>query len=174
MEGIFQSYIHLFKDLGIGTYEALRNGDTSVYKKLWKEYGKKGDIRHSNVLQGLYDLLLSTLFITLIRMMFFDDPEVTGISYKKQLQNADSMFQNLYWIADQSTQDFSVLRLLDQGLFTWEVPSFNILQTTARNFLRAAGDDDLNIAEAALSGTVNSVGMFKPLRPAVRKLTEES
>ena len=38
----------------------------------------------------------------------------------------------------------------------------------------AAGDDDLNIAEAALSGTVNSVGMFKPLRPAVRKLTEES
>ena len=29
-------------------------------------------------------------------MMFFDDPEVTGISYKKQLQNADSMFQNLY------------------------------------------------------------------------------
>lgn len=32
MEGIFQSYIHLFKDLGIGTYEALRNGDTSVYK----------------------------------------------------------------------------------------------------------------------------------------------
>ena len=106
--------------------------------------------------------------------MFFDDPEVTGISYKKQLQNAGSMFQNLYWIADQSTQDFSVLRLLDQGLFTWEVPSFNILQTTARNFLRAAGDDDLNIAEAALSGTVNSVGMFKPLRPAVRKLTEES
>lgn len=174
MEGIFQSYIHLFKDLGIGTYEALRNGDTSVYKKLWKDYGKKGDIRHSNVLQGLYDLLLSTLFITLIRMMFFDDPEVTGISYKKQLQNAGSMFQNLYWIADQSTQDFSVLRLLDQGLFTWEVPSFNILQTTARNFLRAAGDDDLNIAEAALSGTVNSVGMFKPLRPAVRKLTEES
>ena len=174
MEGIFQSYIHLFKDLGIGTYEALRNGDTSVYKKLWKDYGKKGDIRHSNVLQGLYDLLLSTLFITLIRMMFFDDPEVTRISYKKQLQNAGSMFQNLYWIADQSTQDFSVLRLLDQGLFTWEVPSFNILQTTARNFLRAAGDDDLNIAEAALSGTVNSVGMFKPLRPAVRKLTEES
>lgn len=33
MEGIIQSYLHLIKDIGIGTKEALRNGDTTVFKK---------------------------------------------------------------------------------------------------------------------------------------------
>lgn len=173
MEGIFQSYVHLFKDLGIGSYEALRNGNTKILKKLWNEYGKRGDIRHSNLLQGLYDLLISTLFITLIRMLFFDDPEMTGISYNKQLKESSSIFQNLYWVANQSTQDFSILRLIDQGLLTWEIPSFNIIQNSVMNFWRALGDDDLTLAEAALSGTVKSVGMFKPLRPGVEKMLEE-
>lgn len=55
----------------------------------------------------------------------------------------------------------------------WEIPSFNIIQSTARNFFRAAGDDNLNIAEAALSGTVNSVGMFRWARPYVENMLED-
>lgn len=40
-----------------------------------------------------------------------------------------------------------------------------IPQNWARNFMRAAGDDDLSLTEAMLQGTVNSVGLLKPLRP---------
>jgi hypothetical protein len=34
MEGIFQSYMHLFHDLGVGTYEALKGDGTDTLKKL--------------------------------------------------------------------------------------------------------------------------------------------
>lgn len=164
MEGIIQSYLHLIKDIGIGTKEALRNGDTTVFKKIWKEYGKKGDIRHSNVLQGLWDLLIAYLIMTMVRAMFFNDPEVTGISYDSQLRNADFGVQNMYYILNQATGDFSFIALLKQGI-KWDIPMITIPQNWARNFMRAAGDDDLSLTEFMLQGTVNSVGLLKPLRP---------
>lgn len=173
MEGIINSYANLFKDLGVGTYDAFRGKGTDEFKKLWKEYGKKGDIRHSNMLQGLYDLLLSTMFIRLLRMWFFDDPTVTGVSYDSQLKQAGGMFQNMYWMADQATQDFSLYNLITNGIFTWEFPTFGIFSNMSRKFMKAAGDDDLNISEALLSGTVNSIGMFRPIRPTVNAMLDQ-
>lgn len=96
MEGIANSMFNLIKDLGMGSWQAVRNGDTSTFKKIWREYGKKGDIRHSNLLQGLNDLLIATIIMSIIRMACFDDPEVTGVSYNKQLKNSSAMFQNMY------------------------------------------------------------------------------
>lgn len=96
MEGIFQSYTNLIKELCVGTKEFIKGDGTETFKRLWREYGKKGDIRHSNLLEGLYDLLLSSLFMTLLNILFLDDPESTGISYKKQLKNKSSIAQNLY------------------------------------------------------------------------------
>ena len=164
MEGIIQSYLHLIKELGIGTKEALRNGDTTVFKTIWKEYGKKGDIRHSNVLQGLWDLLVAYIIMSIVRAIFFNDPEVTGVSYDQQLKNASFGVQNTYYILNQATGDFSFVALLKQGI-KWDIPMLTIPQNWARNFMRAAGDDDLSLTESLLQGTINSVGFLKPARP---------
>jgi hypothetical protein len=53
MEGIFQSYVHLAKSLGVGTMNYFKNGDSEIFKIIYKEYIKSGDIRHSNLLQGI-------------------------------------------------------------------------------------------------------------------------
>jgi hypothetical protein len=34
MEGILQSYMHLFHDLGVGSYKALKGDGTDMLKKL--------------------------------------------------------------------------------------------------------------------------------------------
>lgn len=172
MEGIVQSYCNLMKELWIGTPKALR-GDMSSFKQIWREYVKKGDIRHSNLMQGLWDLAMSALFMALLRAILFDDPEVTGVSYESQLEQSGAGIQNLYWVAKSASQDFNILTSMKSLLFEWEAPSFNIIQNTAQNFWRAAGDDDLNIAEAALSGTVESVGMFRWARPYVADMLED-
>jgi hypothetical protein len=53
MEGIFQSYVHLFKSLHLGTIDYFKKGDSEIFKIIYKEYIKSGDIRHSNMLQGI-------------------------------------------------------------------------------------------------------------------------
>lgn len=173
MEGIFQSYVNLLRDVGVGSYEALTGKGLDTLKKVRREYLKKGDIRHSNMWQGLYDLLISTLFLSLLRAIFFEDPEVTGISYDQQMKQKSEGFQNFFWVTKSATQDFNIFTSMNSLFLNWEIPSFNIIQSTARNFFRAAGDDNLNIAEAALSGTVNSVGMFRWARPYVENMLED-
>lgn len=96
MEGIFQSYVNLLRDVGVGSYEALTGKGLDTLKKVRREYLKKGDIRHSNMWQGLYDLLISTLFLSLLRAIFFEDPEVTGISYDQQMKQKSEGFQNFF------------------------------------------------------------------------------
>lgn len=167
MEGIFQSYMHLFHDLGIGTYEALKGDGTDTLKKLWKEYGKKGDIRHSNMLQGLWDLLLGIIMPWLLMMVLFDDPEESGKSIKKQKGEMGVLGQNAYYIADTALKDFNIFSAMTRFFFEWEAPSFSILQNSFRQFWSAFGDEDLTLAEEFLKGATRSVGAFKFWRPVV-------
>lgn len=173
MEGIFQSYLNLIKELYTGTKEFIKGDGTETFKRLWREYGKKGDIRHSNLLEGLYDLLLTSFFMALLNMLFLDDPESTGISYKEQLKDKSSIAQNLYWAADGAMRDFSIINAIDQFVFTWEIPSWNILQSSVKRFFNSFGDEDLTLLEEAINGTVNSVGAFKIVRPIVEDWIEE-
>ncbi|MEG0773615.1 MAG: hypothetical protein RR409_09815 [Clostridium sp.] len=74
------------------------------------------------------------MILAIFRIIFFNDPEVTGISYKKQLEQASSLKQNLYSIIDNATRDFDIYNVVRQGLFVWESPSFSILQNTVKTF----------------------------------------
>ena len=175
MEGIVQSYLHLFKEIGIGSWQLLKDPEQAkqTFTKLFNEYVKKGDIRHSNLLQGMWDLLISHLFMVLIRFLFMDDPEMTGISYDEQLKQKSAFAQNMYWVAKSASSDLDIVSSFKQLFFEWEVPSFNILQNSVLKFCRSFGDDDLTLAQELVSGTVNSVGMFKPVRPAVNDWLED-
>lgn len=173
IEGIFQSYMNLFKELGIGTWDALSGKNTDAFKRIWREYGKKGHIRHSNLLQGLWDVLIANFFIALIRMMFYNDPEVVGLSYEQQIEQSSALSQHLYSIADQATRDFDAIALIKDGIFTWNITSFDILKRAGRTWWKNLGDDDLSLAEATLSSAVETTGALKPIRPYVKEWKEE-
>ena len=175
MEGIVQSYLHLFKEIGVGSWQLLKDPEQAkqTFSKLFKEYVKKGDIRHSNILQGMWDLLIAHLFMVLIRFIFMDDPEVTGVSYEQQLKQKSAISQNMYWVAKSASSDLDIISSFKQLFFEWEAPSFNILQHSVIKFCKSFGDDDLTLAQELVSGTVNTVGMFKPIRPVVNDWLDE-
>lgn len=172
MEGVFQSYMHLFHDLGVGSYKALKGEGTEMLQKLWKEYGKPGDIRHSNMLQGLWDLLIGLMLPWLLKIALFDDEEESGMSIKEQKKDMSIWGQNAYYIADQALRDFNIFSSLYKFAFEWEAPSFSILQNSFRQFWTAFGDEDLTLAEEFLKGTTRSVGAFRFWRPIVDDMIE--
>lgn len=53
MEGVFNSIVHLCTSLTKGSISAIKDGDTELLKEIYNQYIKKGDIRHSNLLQAL-------------------------------------------------------------------------------------------------------------------------
>lgn len=172
MEGILQSYMHLFHDLSVGSYKALKGDGTDMLKQVWKEYGKKGDIRHSNMLQGLWDLLIGIMMPWLLTVILFDDPEKSGKSIKKQKGEMSVLGQNAYYIADAALKDFNIFSAMTKFAFEWEAPSFSILQNSFRQFWTAFGDEDLTLAEEFLKGTTRSVGAFRFWRPVVDDMIE--
>ena len=87
MEGICQSYMHLFRELGITSLEALQGKNAGErLRKVWNEYAKSGHIRHANFLRLWADLFIGFLLMYLIRLAFLDDPEMLGMSNKSKIQ----------------------------------------------------------------------------------------
>ena len=172
LEGIVQSYVNLIKELSGGTIDLIKGNGAEAFKRIYKEYIKSGDIRHSNLLEGLYDLMIGILFPVLLKVAVFDDPEKTGISYRQQYRNLDAQNKWLYTIGVATFSNFNIFATLYQGFFVWEIPSFTILLQAIKNFFNAFGDDDLNLAEEALIGTVNSVGAFRVFKPIVEEFTD--
>lgn len=167
IEGIFQSYMNLLKDLGFNTWNSVTGKNPATWNKLWKDYFTRGNIRNSNLIQAWIDLLIGSMIMALLRILFFDDPEITGINYDKQLKQSSSLVQNLFNVVDGATSDFDIYNVCRQAIFVWESPTYGILQRTVQNFWRNFGDDDLNLAQATLISGVNSVGALRPLRPVV-------
>lgn len=172
IEGVVQSYIHLIKELCGGTTDLIKGRGTEAFKQIYKEYIKSGHIRHSNFLEGLYDLFIGILFPMLLRVAVFDNPEETGVSYKQQYREWSAGAKWLYSIGLNIATNFNIFANLYNGFFVWEIPSLNIILQFFKNFFSAFGDDDLNLAEEALVGTVNSVGAFRVFRPIVEEFTE--
>ena len=106
--------------------------------------------------------------------MFLDDPEVSGVSYKGQIESMDGVSQSMYWLADNACRDFQILDNIQQGFFNWDITSFSILERAYKSFWKSAGDDDLNIAEGVLFGTVDSFGVLRPFRPWIKDLRTEA
>lgn len=172
MEGIFQSYVHLFKNLGIGTVDYFKKGDSEIFKIIYKEYIKSGDIRHSNMLQGIWDLFVSVIFIKLLYFIMLDDPEKCGISHKTQIRKESVWTQNFLLTMRNASADFNVLTSMSNLFLNWDIPSFNIIQNAGRQFLGAFGDEDLNFFKELAKGTTRSIGAFKIWRPIVDETIE--
>lgn len=174
VEGILQSYGNLMKDVLGATGSAIKGDGTEGFKKLYKEYFKKGHIRHSNLLQLWADIFWGYLFMLIIRLLFFDDPEVTGLSYKKQLEDADVVSQNLYWIADNASRDFQIVDNFKQGFLNWDITTGSIFKRAFQSFWKSAGDDDLSIGEGVTFGAVDAIGFLRPFRPVVKDARKEA
>lgn len=172
MEGIFQSYVHLGKSLCIGTANYFKNGDSEIFKQLYKEYFKSGDIRHSNLLQGIWDLFISLLFIRLLYMAMLEDPEKSGVSYATQIKRTDPGTRIFLITMTNATADFNVLTSMSNLFLEWDIPSFNIVQNGFRQFMGAFGDEDLTFMEELAKGTTRSIGAFKVWRPFIDPILE--
>lgn len=176
IEGIFQSYGNLFKDMfniTRGVFDKSKHSKEG-FRKIFNEYIKKGHIRHSNILQLWIDAFWGYIFMYLMRLLFFDNPEVTGLSYKQQLDEKSAVEQGLYWIADNASRDFQILDNIQQGFFNWDIMSFSILERSFKTFFKSAGDEDLSLAEGIIFGSVDSFGVFRPFRPVVKELRKEA
>ena len=172
VEGIVNSYWNLLTETVKAGKLYFYDGDLESKQKakeivqtIKEQYGKRGDIRHSNVLQGLYDLWISIGLMWLIRLIFFDDPAISGESYKTQLKNSDPLFKLGYSILTQATSDFNIGSLLYNQVFEWRMPSLSIIQNTGKSFWRALGDDSLTWYEGLGKGVISSAGIFKPFKP---------
>ena len=52
--------------------------------------------------------------------------------------------------------------------------TFSILDRSARSMLKSWGDEDLNLFQKTVFGTVNTFGVFRPWRPYVAEMTKEA
>lgn len=166
-EGIFQSYWNLITEVAGNSYKAVSGKGETNWKTLWKDYATRGNIRNSNLIQPWIDLMIASWIVAIFRMIFFDDPEVTGISYEQQQKQAPALTQNLMRIVSGATQDFNLLQIARQGMFEWESPSISILNNTVRNIYRNMGDDNLNFAEATLCSVGENLAILRPIRPYI-------
>lgn len=173
IEGIVQSYFNLLKELCGGTVDLFKGNGTEAFKRIYREYIKSGDIRHSNFFEGLWDLLIGIIFPILLRSAVFDDPEEVGKSYKQQYAELSVAQKWMYNIGLNIFSNFNIFANLYNGFFVWEIPSLTIILQFFKNFFSAFGDDDLTLTEEALVGTVNSVGAFRIFRPIVEEFTED-
>lgn len=168
IEGIIQSYWNLMKELGLWSWETVVQGKkTDRLARLRHDYTEKGNIRRSNFIQGLYDLLIGNFFMYLMNILFFDDPEISGKTYKEQYRDAGRFAEWLISTSDQATRDFDIINLINEGIFTWNSQSIGILDRVVTSFWKNLGDEDLSFAEGVTISTVQSVGFLKPLRPIV-------
>lgn len=111
--------------------------------------------------------------MALLRMIFFKDPEMIGLSYEKQLMTKSAAFQNMYYIANQASQDFNIANTLVNGLFTWDIPALNIWMNASRNLWSTMNDDDLTMLEKFIVAPTKSFGIFKPFRPYAEALVRD-
>lgn len=181
VEGIVNSYWNLLTDFAKVGKLYFYDGDVESKNKakqllstMKDQYGKRGHIRNSNLLQGLWDLWISIGLMWLFRIIFFDDPETTGESYKSQLKDSTPLFQLSYSLLSQATSDFNVAVLMYNQLFDWRMPAVSIIQNTGKSFWRALGDEDLTWYEGLEEATVNSLGILKPIRPFANTYFEEA
>lgn len=173
MEGIFQTYQQLFKDIYTNVKQMISKDPELNTTDLWRKYIKSNDIEAANFKASLYDLTMFLFFAKLLQIMLLDDPEESGIKYKDQIADRSWWFRNGIDLVNRSLDDMGVINAVTNGLLNWNPPFLSILQNSIRSYAVAFKLEDVNFAEAALLGTVNTFGMFRPFRQDINNAIKE-
>lgn len=173
MEGIFQTYQQLFKDVYTNVKQMVSKDPELSTTDLWRKYIKSNDIEAANFKASLYDLTMFLFFAKLLQIMLLDDPEESGIKYKDQIADRSWWFRNGIDLVNRSLDDMGVINAVTNGLLNWNPPFLSILQNSIRSYAAAFKLEDVNFAEAALLGTVNTFGMFRPFRQDINNAIKE-
>lgn len=173
MEGIFQTYQQLFKDVYTNVKQMISKDPELSTTDLWRKYIKSNDIEAANFKASLYDLTMFLFFAKLLQIMLLDDPEESGIKYKDQIADRSWWFRNGIDLVNRSLDDVGVINAVTNGLLNWNPPFLSILQNSIRSYAAAFKLEDVNFAEAALLGTVNTFGMFRPFRQDINNAIKE-
>lgn len=173
MEGIFQTYQQLFKDVYTNVKQMVSKDPELSTTDLWRKYIKSNDIEAANFKASLYDLTMFLFFAKLLQIMLLDDPEESGIKYKDQIADRSWWFRNGIDLVNRSLDDMGVINAVTKGLLNWNPPFLSILQNSIRSYAAAFKLEDVNFAEAALLGTVNTFGMFRPFRQDINNAIKE-
>lgn len=173
MEGIFQTYQQLFKDVYTNVKQMISKDPELSTTDLWRKYIKSNDIEAANFKASLYDLTMFLFFAKLLQIMLLDDPEESGIKYKDQIADRSWWFRNGIDLVNRSLDDMGVINAVTNGLLNWNPPFLSILQNSIRSYAAAFKLEDVNFAEAALLGTVNTFGMFRPFRQDINNAIKE-
>lgn len=173
MEGIFQTYQQLFKDVYTNVKQMISKDSELNTTDLWRKYIKSNDIEAANFKASLYDLTMFLFFAKLLQIMLLDDPEESGIKYKDQIADRSWWFRNGIDLVNRSLDDMGVINAVTNGLLNWNPPFLSILQNSIRSYAAAFKLEDVNFAEAALLGTVNTFGMFRPFRQDINNAIKE-
>ncbi len=75
---------------------------------------------------------------------------------------------------NRSIDDLGVISAITNGALNWNPPFLSILQNSIKSYYSAFKLEDINFAEAALLGTVNTFGMFRPFRQDINNTIKES
>ena len=165
MEGVLQSYVGAIKDLRSYSKYKLSGGKEGMSAKALKnKYTDSGNIEVINIKSGTLELLMWMYLFKLFRLAILDDEEESGISHESQVENSGFLSRNAWNIFHKVTSDIGPINALKSGVWEWQVPAISIVSTIASNFNTSLGLDNLNFAEALLTGTVNSMGMLSPFR----------
>lgn len=174
MEGIFQTYQQLFKDVYLNVKQIVNKDPELNTTDLWRKYVRSNGIEAANFKASLYDLTMFLFFAKLLQMALLDDPEETGIKYKDQIADRSWWFRNGIDLVNRSIDDLGVINAITNGALNWNPPFLSILQNSIKSYYSAFKLEDINFAEAALLGTVNTFGMFRPFRQDINNTIKES
>lgn len=174
MEGIFQTYQQLFKDVYLNVKQIVNKDPELNTTDLWRKYVRSNGIEAANFKASLYDLTMLLFFAKLLQMALLDDPEETGIKYKDQIADRSWWFRNGIDLVNRSIDDLGVITAITNGALNWNPPFLSILQNSIKSYYSAFKLEDINFAEAALLGTVNTFGMFRPFRQDINNTIKES
>lgn len=168
MEGIFQTYFGLIKDLYNFTKNQITNNDGLTGKDLSNKYLFGDTIEAQNIKAGIYDLFIFSFLAQLLFMAVLDLPEDEK-SYTAQIKDLNWFMRFGLDVFQRSTDDIGFINAVQSGLLNWNPPAISIAQSAIRSFSSAFKIEDINLAEAMLLGVTNSVGMFRPVRQDIKQ-----
>lgn len=168
MEGIFQTYFGLIKDLYNFTKNQITNNDGITGKDLSNKYLFGDTIEAQNIKAGIYDLFIFSFLAQLLFMAVLDLPEDEK-SYTAQIKDLNWFMRFGLDVFQRSTDDIGFINAVQSGLLNWNPPAISIAQSAIRSFSSAFKIEDINLAEAMLLGVTNSVGMFRPVRQDIKQ-----
>lgn len=171
MEGIWQTYVRLFGDINTSIKTIMNKDSHLTQREIWHKYIESDSIESANLKASIYDFTISNLYATLLLSMFLDSPDEE--SYKKQIADLNWWTRTGLDLLKRSTQDLGILIAIQNGLWNWTPPAFEMSENLLKSFTSAFKIEDIDFGEKLLLGTVNSLGMFRLIRQDIENYITE-